>query len=235
MLSDTIALSNSLTGRWRLGKQGSGTMRVMRQRLLLAAGWIVAAVGSGVVASGAVAIAGGQVLDRPLRPLTAAEVVALPVVSSEGTQPNGPLASGGTDSTSGVPADGSAVDSATDPPNADSAGPGGSPPTVLSPARSGEIFITTIEGEPSSPTAPNVPVIQSAIVHLPGGAASIYSGEDGLDVLWARPSPGYVMSLHFEAEDRLSLSFTGAATRYAIVAAVSHGDLDIVTSEESIL
>ncbi|MFB3049384.1 MAG: hypothetical protein ACE1Z9_04450, partial [Acidimicrobiia bacterium] len=51
----------------------------MRQRLLLVAGWIVAAVGAGVVASGAVAVAGGQVFDRPIRPLSASEVAALPV------------------------------------------------------------------------------------------------------------------------------------------------------------
>jgi len=208
----------------------------MRQRLLLAAGWIVAVVGSGVVASGAVAIAGGQVLDRPLRPLTAAEVAALPVVSSEGTQPNGPLASGGTDSSSGVPSDGSAIDRATDPPDAGSAGPGGAPtPQVVGPTSIGEVVITTLDREPASPTEPYPTVIQSAIVHLLGGAASVYSGVDGLAVLWARPNPGYVMTLHFAAEDQLSLSFTSAATRYSLAAAVIGGELEISTSEESML
>lgn len=209
-------------------------MSVMRQRLLLAAGWIVAAVVSGVVASGAVAIAGGQVLDRPLRPLTAAEVAALPVVSSEGTQPNGPLASGGTDSSSGVPTDGSVSDSATGAPNVDSAGPGGAPTQGwLSPARSGEIFITTVEREPASPSSPDGRPVQSAIVHVPGGAASIYSGDEGLALLWARPNPGFVMSLRFEDEDRLSLSLTGPATRYVIAASVGESGLEITTSERS--
>ena len=50
----------------------------MRQRLLLVAGWVLAAVGTSVVASAAVAATGGQVTDRALRPLTAAEVAALP-------------------------------------------------------------------------------------------------------------------------------------------------------------
>jgi len=54
-------------------------MNPMRQRLLLAAGWLVAVVGAGIVASCAVAVAGGQVFDRSLRPLTAAEVETLPV------------------------------------------------------------------------------------------------------------------------------------------------------------
>ena len=54
-------------------------------------------------------------------------------------------------------------------------------------------------------------------------------------MLWARPNPGYVMSLRFAAEDRLSLSFTSAATRYALVAAVVDGELEIATSEEPML
>lgn len=211
-------------------------MRAMRQRLLLAAGWIVAVVGSGVVASGAVAIAGGQVLDRPLRPLTAAEVAALPVVSSGGTQQNGPLASGGTDSLSGVPPDGSDAEDATGPADADPAGPGGSPtPRILSPARGGEVFLTTSNPAPSTPTSPDAPPVQSAIVLFPGGAASVYSGSDGLSLLWARPDPGFVMSLRFDDEERLSVSFTGAATRYVMQATVADDGLDILTSEESIL
>ena len=68
-------------------------MRTMRQSLLLVAGWIVAAVGAGVVASGAVAVAGGQVFDRPIRPLNAAEVAALPVDESvQGLQAKGEFA-----------------------------------------------------------------------------------------------------------------------------------------------
>jgi hypothetical protein len=94
------------------------------------------------------------------------------------------------------------------------------------------VLITTISREPPSPSEPHPSIVQSAIVHLLGGAASVYSGDDGLDVLWARPNPGYVMSLRFETEDRLSLSFTSAATRYAIVAAVVDGELELVTSEE---
>ena len=52
-------------------------MSSMRQRLLLVAGWAVAAVLATLVSTGAVAVAGGQVTDRPLRPLTASEVAAL--------------------------------------------------------------------------------------------------------------------------------------------------------------
>ncbi len=52
-------------------------MSAMRQRLLLVAGWAAAAVVASLVSTGAVAVAGGQVTDRPLRPLSASEVAAL--------------------------------------------------------------------------------------------------------------------------------------------------------------
>jgi hypothetical protein len=69
----------------------------MRQKLLLIAGWAVAAVGSSVVASGAVAVAGGQVTDRPLRLLSASEVEAIPIVNTVALSASGgPPASGGS-------------------------------------------------------------------------------------------------------------------------------------------
>ena len=52
-------------------------MSSMRQRLLLVAGWAAAAVVASLVSTGAVAVAGGQVTDRPLPPLSASEVAAL--------------------------------------------------------------------------------------------------------------------------------------------------------------
>ena len=52
-------------------------MGSMRQRLLLVAGWAAAAVVASLVSTGAVAVAGGQVADRPHSPLSASEVAAL--------------------------------------------------------------------------------------------------------------------------------------------------------------
>ena len=82
----------------------------MRQRLLLVAGWLVAAIASGIVASGAVAVAGGQVLDRAQRPFTVAEVAALPVVTVGSSDDFEPHASGGLVPNAGEPTDDSSVD-----------------------------------------------------------------------------------------------------------------------------
>jgi len=203
-------------------------MGAMRQRLLLAAGWIIAVVGSGVVASGAVAVAGGQVLDRPLRPLTAAEVAALPVVGSVvNPVPNEPLASGGSASTSGDTTTGSVGGNATDRSTEDSAGPGGAPFFVALP-RPDDVVITTLTS--IAPTS-GATTSQSAIVILDGGAASILSSADGLAVLWARPNPGYVMSLRFDAADALVLSFTGPTDRFRIAVNTVDGVMTVDTAE----
>ena len=78
-------------------------MTSLRQRLLLVAGWAVAAVATGLVSAGAVAVAGGQVTDRPLQPLSAAEVAALPVTIEDPCVTSEPLASGGSASSATCP------------------------------------------------------------------------------------------------------------------------------------
>lgn len=203
-------------------------MAAMRQRLLLAAGWIVAAVGSGVVASGAVAVAGGQVLDRPLRPLTAAEVAALPVVRTVDDRPIEPLASGGSGSTSREsPGERSDDAEAATPADDDPAGPGGAPPAA---SPTGEVLIIT--RSPEQPEAVDAATTQTGIVYMRGGAASILASDEGLDVLWARPSPGFVMGLFFEDAEALVLFFTSPTTRYSLSAEIVDDELVIVTAEE---
>ncbi len=109
-------------------------MAVMRQRLLLGAGWIVAAVGAGVVASGAVAVAGGQVFDRPIRPLNASEVAALPVdetVVALGSSVR--QASGGSQADEGATGEGGGRATAGASGSEHPAGPGGVPAGVAEP------------------------------------------------------------------------------------------------------
>ena len=106
----------------------------MRQRLLLIAGWAVAAFGSSVVASGAVAVAGGQVTDRPLRLLSASEVEAIPIVNTAaGSAISEPPASGGIADSSGAPDE--VIDTAAGradrrSPAGDGGATRGSPPTT---------------------------------------------------------------------------------------------------------
>ncbi len=193
-------------------------MRQMRQRLLLVAGWLLAAVGSAVVASGAVAVAGGQVLDRPLRPLTAAEVAALPVVrSTAGTEPSEPLASGGIVSTP-EPAPihdiaGTGADREPRPGGASASPP---PPADLDPV---------VEPEARS---------TARLVRVTGGRISVASRNDALTLLWAAPTPGYVVVADIVDDGTIEVTFTGDPTRDVVTIHIEDGELVVDSKTEPI-
>lgn len=190
-------------------------MHVLRQRLLLVAGWIAAAVGAGVVASGAVAVAGGQVLDQPLRPLTAAEVAALPVVAAVEPEVFEPQASGGFDSTTGEPAEGS-EDSAPD--RDDPAGTGGSSASVD----------PEVAADPVGPGT----VASVRLASVEGGRASFALEDGSLYLLWATPQAGFVVSSTQPTDDGLAVAFTAARGIWLIEASVVDGEIVITSGRE---
>lgn len=206
----------------------------LRQRLLLVAGWAAAAVATGLVSAGAVAVAGGQVTDRPLRPLSAAEVAALPVTTEDDCIASGPLASGGTDSTSScsdrdgasglsTPGDDAArpaekepssdffvaigeIDARIDP--YDPAGPDVAPagPRIVP----GDQLTPGTEGRfPEGavvpPIGPRSP--DPTVVDVLGGRVSIAEAQGALTLHGATPRPGYVVDLRFERPDELTVTF----------------------------
>ena len=190
-------------------------MTVLRQRLLLVVGWITAAVGAGLVASGAVAVAGGQVLDQPLRPLTAAEVAALPVVEVGAPDAFEPHASGGFVSTTGGPTPGSEdVDADADP-----IGTGGSSAIP-----------------PPDPTSEDPlvddPVSAVELIAVAGGWASFAATDGVLYLLWASPQPGYVASTRGVTEQSMTVAFTSNLDVWVIEATTVDGALTIVTRPE---
>ena len=194
-------------------------MTLMRQRLLLVAGWLLAAIGAGVVASAAVAVAGGQVMDRPLSPLTAAEVAALPVVGTERTQEQiDRLASGASDPTVRVPADDAGSGTATGPTGIGTpAGDGGASALGEAPAAATDpdefsAASTDVESVKES----HIIGTDVATIHVPGGSASVADLGDHISLLWATPRPGYVVVLSFDAPMSLTLTFTSTVRRYVI-------------------
>lgn len=199
-------------------------MTTLRQRLLLVAGWVFAAVGAGLVASGAVAVAGGQVLDRPLRPLTAAEVAALPVVEVEAPDALEPHASGGLGSTTGDSTSGSDDADGSDEPS----GAGGSTASPREP--------TEIPPEPSdAPTdEPVDPVLTAdspdvAVVTTAGGRASFVEANGTLLLLWATPGSGFAMSGRTETPTSIGLAFSSAREVWVIEAVLEDGSI-VVTA-----
>lgn len=189
-------------------------MTSLRQRLLLVAGWIAAAVGAGVVASGAVAVAGGQVLDRPLRPLTAAEVAALPVVEVGAPDAFEPHASGGLVSTTGGPTEGSEVDAQD---REDPAGAGGS--TATSDGTSDDPILSNDDAE-------------FKVVSVEGGQASFSSTGERLLVLWATPQPGYIASTRSASPQSITIEFSSSLGVWVMEATIVDGAISIVSRPE---
>lgn len=191
-------------------------MFVLRQRLLLVAGWIAAAIGAGLVASAAVAVAGGQVLDRPLRPFTAAEVAALPVVEVDTSDVVEPHASGGLEPTDGS-TDGS--DDVQEP--SDSVSTGGST-TALDPP------------PPIDPVAAQpLTVVHTSTVD--GGTASFAAVDGELLFLWAAPQAGYVVTTQDRDDGSISVAFTSTLASWVLNAAFEDGQIVVDVTNEPIL
>ena len=186
-------------------------MRLMRQRILLIAGWIAAAVGAGLVATAAVSVAGGQVLDQPLRPLTAAEVAALPVEQVASRDDVDPQDSGGL-----VP-DGGELAPGSEPKG--SSLDAGSSAVIVSPASGLEAY------GPANPST-----VRSGTVE--GGNASFLITSDGLTLLWATPAPGYVTQTRSDEHHAVTVVFSSNLHVWLIEASFDGTDIVIETRPE---
>ncbi len=215
-------------------------MTSLRQRLLLVAGWAVAAVATGLVSAGAVAVAGGQVTDRPLQPLSAAEVAALPGTIEDPCVTSEPLASGGSAS------------SATCPDRVSSDGPFAPGDVAARPAEkeeSNQVALAPIDVPESAatddasfdesfPEDAEIPPVgpQPAgpqVVELIGGTVSVSVVNQSAIVLnAATPRPGYVADLRFDRFDELTVSFWNGQHLSSVTATVNDdGELELTPQE----
>jgi len=176
-------------------------MSSMRQRLLLVAGWAAAAVVASLVSTGAVAVAGGQVTDRPLRPLSASEVAALteecgsperapclrqlgdsvvPTTSVAVAPDTNSSQDGDEDGVSPAVAS-STTTTTTEPPAEDPLDPGVEVDESLTPPASGD------------EDAAAAPQPSAEVVDLVGGRVSV-SGADGeVRIIWLIPKHGFAV------------------------------------------
>ncbi len=179
-------------------------METMRRRLFFILGWLAAAVLTSVVASAAVAIAGGQVTDRPLRPLTSAEVEALaaqPIPAPITTMAPQPTV---TTTTLPIADQVRAIDAAKLDPDSPDIGP--QPATGTN--------VDAIEGvDPETETTET----RVHIVHLEGGSARVGEREGQVLLLWALPRPGFTVEHRFE-DTGLTVIFTNASRQSWLVA-----------------
>ena len=212
-------------------------MITLRQRLLLVAGWAVAAVATGLVSAGAVAVAGGQVTDRPLQPLSAAEVAALPVTIEDPCLTSEPLASGGSASLASCPDRVSGIgpfapgDVAARPAEKEEPDQAALPP--LDPDEAAAIADASAELErevETPPIGPRPPAPE--IVELIGGRVSVTLVDTAIILNAATPRPGYVADLRFDRTDQLTVTFWNGQHLSTLVATIDdNGELDLLTEE----
>lgn len=190
-------------------------MHSLRQRLLLVGGWLAAAIGAGLVATAAVAVAGGQVLDQPLRPLTAAEVAALPVEQAGSPDNVEPQASGGLEPDVGEPVQGST--------------PGAADQIGGSEADDATLIVAPTTGlEAYGPANPST--VRTGTSE--GGHASFLITENGLSLLWATPAAGFITQTRSVDEDTVTVVFSSSLHVWLIEATFDGTDIVIETRPE---
>ena len=166
-------------------------MGSMRQRLLLVAGWVAAAVVATLVSTGAVAVAGGQVTDRPLPPLSASEVAAL--TEECGSSDRAPCLrqlEGSAEPTTTVTAAPEILS-----PEGDGQGVS---PTAPEPSVPPEDDPLDPADEPDESLVPlpdddTVPEPRGEVVTLLGATVGISGAAGEVRVIWAIPSPGFAL------------------------------------------
>ncbi len=193
-------------------------MGSMRQRLLLVAGWVAAAVVASLVSTGAVAVAGGQVNDQARGPLSASEVAAL--TEECGSTERAPCLR--------------QLDNSVGPTTTVLAAPttlspeGGEqgvspPPSDDEPLLSEDPLDPAVEVDESLlvPVPVDVPEPRAEVVELDGGRVGV-SGADGVvTVIWLFPSPGFALlpPTGSEAEEgAVTLIFSDGSHRSRLVA-----------------
>jgi hypothetical protein len=208
-------------------------MGSMRQRLLLVAGWVAAAVVATLVSTGAVAVAGGQVTDRPLPPLSASEVAAL--TEECGSADRAPCLrqlEGSAEPTTTVEAAPEILSPEGDGQGVSPTSVGPSPPPEDDPLDPGDEPDESLLPPPGDEEAPEP---RGEVISLIGASAGI-SGADGeVRVIWAIPSPGFALVPLAGTEideGSLTMVFSDGSHRSTLVARWDEADGLIVETTE---
>ena len=144
------------------------------RRIGVVAAWIGATLLTAVAAWSAVNIADDQVADRPVLPLSSAEVEALP------TTPMAPVPT-----TTRVP-----PTSTLPPPPATTTSTTGAATTTIVPAAA-PTTTTTTSTSTSTSTTTTVAATEVSVHQLIGGVVSIEAGPGGVSVISATPNAGF--------------------------------------------
>ena len=211
-------------------------MAVMRRNMLLTTMWVLATVATGLVAWSAVQVAGARTNPDPIRPLSAAEVAALPGTIVAPAQPNansGPRAgevevpASVTTGVDGAQDDGTATSSpaAVSTSSATTAAPTttqASPPVTTQPT-------TTTTPTTTSTASPTTEVV---VYHLEGGSLGVEVTGDNVSHVWSTPNPGFHKEVKNFGPEKVVVEFESDSHESKISITVDNGQLVEERSEE---
>lgn len=199
-------------------------MAAMRQRLLLVVGWVIVATVTSLVALGAVTVAGGRVNDRPLEPLSAAEVEALPVAVTVESA-NEPQASGGVDSVENTSEEAPDQTGQTREGDTTADGGGNSPDD-----RVGDIDQNRSTANFGDSVAE---IAATQVAHLVGGSIGIRRLGGELFLEWVSPQPGFSTGLVLTQTDFVRVAFSSPTHRSLVLITLDISDIEVTITESS--
>ena len=189
----------------------------MRRTVVLAAIWIVVAIGAVTIAWQGVGVVGNQVTDDRPAPLAASEIESR--LAEASTTTSAPGAAGTSSSTTpSTTAAAAPVVPGNDP---GAAGPNVSPTSQPGPA-------PTAATTPPS-TAP--PAAETRTYNLHGGTASLRFSPSGVTVVFANPAPGFAVSVEPEHGNGVKVEFESDTHESRVDGWWENGPVDRVQEE----
>ena len=183
---------------------GSGDNRRMK-RLGIVVAWAAATFLTAMVAWSAVNLAGDQVSDRPVLPLSPAEVEALPVAPT--TQPN-PLPATTAPVATTTAAAAPATTTTTAPPST----------TTSSVAPPSSTSTTTSTSSTTTTTTTTVPAAETSVYQLVGGVVSIESAPGAVSLLSASPNAGFSVEVKSRGPGAVEVEFESSGHESTLTA-----------------
>lgn len=215
-------------------------MGMVKRNLGMVLSWLFATISTGALAWGVVQLAAAQASDGPVRPLTAAEVNALPVSTAsvrttattvaEFPASEEPVIESSTTSSTTTPATTVAIAAATTV-TSEPAVPATVAAATTSTTTTTAPTTTTATATATSPPT-QVPAAELRTFNLVGGSAQVELGSETLRLIWARPNSGFSMDQEI-GETSLEIKFEADHHESELQIERSDGDWDIEIKEQA--
>lgn len=199
----------------------------MRKYALLLGGWLVATAITGLVAWGAVSVAGAETSPQPNRPLTPTELAALPSAPTSSTSATIDAPSTSRSETPTTPSSTPGTEATT--------------PTTAGAATSAGTEATTPTTSATAPTTTTTAITtttaaasgETLTFHVTGGSVGVTVSGETVRLAWTTPNAGFRAETDDDGPEKVVVEFDSAAVESKIVIWVENGQVKHTAEEES--